>query len=189
MKNTIKTLIFAVGLTIVSFPGGANAAITFTETSDFSGNLGSPFIIPDPLGLGANTITGSLPIDFVGMEDADVFHANNPNGFTVSSITVDILNFVGTTTNPGDGGGALRLEDPGFDQKYVLGSGQFSLVPSPSNASVFEFRFFGPSDFFNSEAGSMDYLVTLNAVPEPSSVLLLVLGALGLVTARLKRNS
>jgi len=186
MKNAIKTLTLAAGLTIVSFLGGANAAIIFTETSDFSGNLGSPFIIPDPLGVGANTITGALPDEF-GSPDIDVFYVNNPNGFTVSMITVVISNFVGTTTSPGDGLGLLRLEDPGFDQKVVLGNGQFSLVPSPSNATVFEFRFIGPDDIRNFEAGSMNYVVTLNAVPEPSTGLLFGTFALGAALLRRRK--
>jgi hypothetical protein len=168
------------------FTGYTNAAITFTETSDFSGNLGSPFILPESLGLGANTITGTLPEDF-GQEDVDVFYVNNPSQLSVSSITVDISSFVGTLTDPSSGFGGLRLEAPGFKQETVNGNGTFSLPPSVSNATQFQFRFFGPSDITNMEAGSMNYQVTLNAVPEPSSALLFGTFALAAALGR-RRN-
>ncbi len=63
MKHAIKTLYLAACFSIVSFPEGASAAFTITETNDFSSRPSLPFVIPEPLGIGANTITGSLPID------------------------------------------------------------------------------------------------------------------------------
>jgi len=177
MKNPAFLLVLSVALAITAIPNRAHGIITFTETDDFSGNLGSPFIIPEALGIGANTITGSLPSDMLdpfATADRDVFHVNNSSGLTVSSITVDITNFVGTTTEPLFHPGGLRLEDPGFDQESVFENGQFSLVATPADASVFEFRFAGPEDITNSEAGSMDYVVTINAVPEPSQTGILI---------------
>lgn len=173
MKNTITLGVLTIIFALVVLPTRAHAVINLIETTDFSGNLSSPFIVPESLGFGTNTITGFLPknSDF-GFEenDVDVFHVNNPDELTVSSITVEISNFVGTTTEPNNGAGALRLEDPGFDQEIVFGNGQFTIVASPANASVFEFRFIGPGDIMNDEAGSMDYVVTINAIPEPAVI-------------------
>jgi hypothetical protein len=187
MKKATKALALAGGIIISSFGGTADAAITFTETTDMSGNLGSPYILGELLGLGTNTITGSLPNSFT-LVDCDVFHVNNPGGLVVTSITVTITDFVGTTASPANGTGDLRLEDPGFDVQRTLGNGQYSLVPSSSDAPVFEFRFFGPQDSLNNEIGSMNYVVTINAIPEPSAPAL-VLGALGLGVVRRQRKA
>ncbi len=192
MKHAIKALTLAVGLVIGSFPEGANAAITFTETNDFDSNLNSPSIVPEPLGIGVNTVTGSLPATLFGFidSDTDAFRVDNPNGLTVTAITVTVSNFVGTLNNPRSGSGVLRLESPGFDQAIIRDNGQFPLVPTQSNASAFLFRFGGPldsNDFSNREAGNMDYVVTLNAVPEPSTGLLF--GAFALGAALLRRRN
>lgn len=194
MKNQTNGRFLAIIFTSALVAGQGYGAFTVTETTDYSGNLGSPFIVPEPLGYGANTISGTLPanVDFGYSEaDGDVFYVNNPDGLTVTSITVDISNFVGTTTNPEFGAGTLRLEAPGFDQHAVYNNGQFTLVPSPSDASVFEFRFFGPEDFMNfenREVGSMDYLVTLNAVPEPTTGLLFGAFAVGATMIRRRKG-
>ena len=180
----MKELRLAFILLTISVSGHANGAITYNETSDFSGNLGSPFIIPGALGFGVNTISGTLPADFGMFGDTDVFHVNNPDGLEVTSIIVTITNFVGTPTDPSNGGGILRLEDPGFAQQSVGSNGDFTLLSAPNNASVFEFRFGGPEDFDNSEAGGMDYLVTMNAVPEPSIAGLVCIAAVGFVATR-----
>ncbi len=81
----------------------------------------------------------------------------------------------------------MRLLNDEFDKKIIRGNEQFSLVFSTSNASFFDFQLNGPFDTSNREAGSMDYVVTINAVPEPSTGFLF--GAFALGTALLRRRN
>lgn len=195
MNKKSKMMLIAAIWALFGTLQAISEVITYTETTNFSPNLGFPYIVPGTLGIGNNTITGSLQVDEF-FADVDVFHVNNFNEYLVQSITVDVSNFVGTTTNPMESPGALRLESPGFRNIAVWNNGQFELLTAPSNAPIFEFRFIGPEDFFigpedflNFEVGGMDYIVTIVAVPEPS-VIALLFGALAVITVikRRKKN-
>jgi hypothetical protein len=184
MNKHSGTLVLGTIIAAGVFTMKAEATLVYTESTDFSNNLGSPTSIPGSLEPGLNTISGSLPDDFGEFADGDVFSVSNMNGYSVDSITVDISEFIGTTTDPDNSLGILRLEDPGFSQSAVWGNGQYALTVSETDAdaSEFLFRFGGPEDFENEEAGSMNYVVSMDVVPEPASVMLLGLsgGALWL---------
>lgn len=186
MNKKSKMMLIAAIWALFGTLQAISEVITYTETTNFSPNLGFPYIVPGTLGIGNNTITGSLQVDEF-FADVDVFHVNNFNEYLVQSITVDVSNFVGTTTNPMESPGALRLESPGFRNIAVWNNGQFELLTAPSNAPIFEFRFIGPEDFMNFEVGGLDYIVTIVAVPEPS-VIALLFGALAVITVIKRRK-
>ena len=171
----------------------AHAAIAFTEESDFSDLLTDPSIIPGSLGIGVNTVIGSLPSPILPKSfhsrvivfsdpDTDFIYINNPSFLSVNSITIKISNFIGTQTDLTGGLGRIELLEESISRKNtradaangqnISADGEYSLVPSVSNASQFKFRFVGPSDPLTREVGSMNYVLTLNVVPEPSSALL-----------------
>jgi hypothetical protein len=100
MKKKTMTCSLTVALALAGiFTSEAQATVIFTEESDFSGDLESPFIVPGSLGVGADTITGSLPAGFL-YADRDTFQVNNPSLLSISSITITITNYIGTTTDP-----------------------------------------------------------------------------------------
>ena len=150
-------------------------AIAVTEAGDWSGNLSSPYVVPGSLGLGVNTITGTLPLTR-GECDTDVFQVNNPSGLFVTSITLDISNFTASTGIRG----RLDIFQPVIAAVYFGANGRYSLPSLPvalSNPSALAFRIYGPND--NPNYGSANYIVsiTASAVPEPVSA-----SAVGLVT-------
>jgi hypothetical protein len=155
-------------------------AIAVTEAGDWSSNLSTPYVIPSPLGLGVNTITGTLPLSGGPFEsiDTDVFRVNNPSGFFVTSITLDISSFI---SSPGTRG-RLDIFQPVIAAVYFGANGRYSLPSLPvalSNPSALAFRIYGPNDGSNN--GSANYIVsiTATAVPEPisaSAVGLVILG-------------
>lgn len=184
--NIIRRLTLAI-VCAGAVTSSTNAAISYTETSDFSGNLGSPFAIPGSLGIGANTITGSLPVE-LGSSDGDVFSVDNSSFLSISSISISISNFIGTTTDPSNGFGLFEILLPNSGSELINGNGFFLLSATINDVSQLQFRLFGPEDFMNMEYGSMDYTVTINAVPEPSSALLTGAFALFALAARTLRR-
>jgi hypothetical protein len=104
MKLKTMTCSLTVALALAGiFISDAQATIIFAEVADFSSDQGSPFIVPGSLGVGANTITGSLPAGFRDA-DSDTFQVNNPSLLSISSISITITNYIGTTTEPRRGG-------------------------------------------------------------------------------------
>jgi hypothetical protein len=61
MKKKTKALVLAVIGHSFLVTAAGYGAITSAECADFSGNPGSPFIVPEQLGHGANSIKGNLP--------------------------------------------------------------------------------------------------------------------------------
>jgi hypothetical protein len=151
-------------------------AIEFTETSDFSGTLGSPAQITPALETGINKIYGSVPEDF-GMRDIDVFEVQLPFDLTILSISIQVSNFVPAGSEQGRFE-ILFAADGNTGAVDIPSDGTFDLPFNLGDPSRIAFRVFGPEDFETFTAGSFDYTVNI-AVPEPSTYTLLAMTAAG----------
>ena len=160
--------------------------INYTESSDFSARFDNPTPIPGALDIGVNTISGTMPDESGEMVDSDCFSVSNPNGYNVSSVTVSISNYYAPS---GGGEGHISIQSPSSGWETVFGNGTVSLDVTDADASDFVFRFAGPENMEERTAGSMDYTVSINVVPEPATAGLLGLsvGALWLLR-RLKNH-
>lgn len=154
----------------------ALAGFNVVETTDWSGNLGSPFLVPEPLGVGVNTLVGTLPLPSNGQfGDVDVFQIDNPAGLMLGGfVNLEISDFVA-----GGGLGLARLELllPSSGSVNFSGDGSFAFVPNVVDLSSLRFRISAPSNT-DAAPGSASYTVTITAIPEPSTLGLLLVGAL-----------
>jgi hypothetical protein len=164
----------AVGLVLIGRMVHA-APLSFTESGDFSGNLGSPFIIAQPLDVGINTISGSLPANFLA--DVDVFQVSVPTSLLVGSIQIDVTNYVGVQ---GDNG-RFEILLPNLGAVDFAADGLFSLSAIFNDPGTLKFRVLAPEVLSPPATGSYNYTVRISAspVPEPSTFLLMGAGILG----------
>ena len=139
-----------------------------------------------PWGVGANTFTGTLPVS-LGTTDLDAFRVSNPSLLGITSISISITNYVGTT-DPTRDVGNFQILSPNFGRENIIGDGFYTLATTLNDSSQLTIGIAAPYDPQNLENGSMNYQVTINAVPEPSSSVLMA--TLALVGAlRRKRNA
>jgi len=112
-----------------------------TEGSvDWSGNLSTPFVIP-ALGEGVNTFSGTLPLSY-GQFDVDVFQVNNPSGFSITSIKLDISSYVGGPYVRG----RLSMFQPASAAVLYDSNGSYNLSASfDTPPSFVAFRLLGPN--------------------------------------------
>jgi hypothetical protein len=152
----------------------ACAAISIVETTEFSPSPLSPTVISEPLGPGINTITGTLPGEST-IPEVDVFQLGNPLSLPLA-ITISFSDFVPSVPpHPA----IVRLMAPNGGQVTADGNGQFVLPAVLSDPATLVFHMSGPgvggSEFIT--AGSANYTVTINAVPEPSGAALILLAS------------
>jgi hypothetical protein len=160
----------------------SQGAIAVTETGDWSGNLSTPYIIPTPLGLGINTISGTLPL--VGSFDTDVIQVNNPSGFSIASIQLSVTSFSAPSIYSR---GRLSIFQPTSATVLFDANGNYTLPATFSSPpSLLDFRLLGPNGDGN---GSANYMISITAtpVPEPVSAVAAGLAILGFAVWR-KRN-
>jgi hypothetical protein len=161
-----------------------HGAINVTETSDWSANLSSPYVIPTPLGLGINTISGTLPLDGFGAIDCDVIQVNNPSGFSIASIQLSVTSFSAPSIYSR---GRLSIFQPTSAAVLFDANANYTLPATFSSPpSLLDFRLLGPS---GDGDGSANYMISITAtpVPEPVSAVAAGLAILAFAVWR-KRN-
>ena len=193
----------AVAAAMVTLSSSAMANLTYDES--VSGNLENfPTPLDSPtnlgtLGLGANTVKGSVggQVPGFGVNGIDVFHVTTPAG-SLLSLQLDISKY-----SPAPSGGPGTI--PNLSAYcFVPSGGVDATVGGPSSGTYT--GSFGPfsqatgitvyiepperlSQPGNTGAvtgyGAGDYLLTMTVtVPEPATLTLLALGAIGLLFAR-----
>ena len=190
MKLTQATVIFTLFGLCFTGARTAHAAISLTETGDFSNNAASPFIVPQPLGIGVNTISGSLPPPTDSRYlDYDYFTIRNPVGHLVAAVNLTISSYGG----PAGASGVLEIFSLNPNTLSFSSNGTFSLPVTLINSSDLTFRLSGLA--YNSSSfpyapytgGSSNYTLSV-VVPEPSSTLLIALGIAGVALSGRKHG-
>ena len=165
----------------------AHAAIALTETGDFSNNAASPFIVPESLGVGMNTISGSLPPPASTFYlDYDYFTIRNPVGHLVAAVNLTISNYGG----PAGASGVLEIFSLNPNTLSFSSNGTFSLPVTLINSSDLTFRLSGlaySEGMFPRQGGTSNYTLSV-VVPEPSSALFIGLGIAGAALSRRKHG-
>lgn len=183
----IRSTLLALALTSASSFG----AVVYSEAAsgDLSGAFGSPTAVV--LSNGANTISGSIGNNggsgATNGSDADYFTFNVAAGSAISAITIDAyafspndpgVSFLGYTEDSaffgqtgGDIAGSAFIEASSGDilpglAGGPLGPGSYSFWLQETSANV------------------VDYQLTITQVPEPGSVALFSIAALGFVLHR-----
>lgn len=168
----MNTRLFACALAATS--SAAMATVTYIETTDLSNQQLSPSLITPALGIGLNTISGTLPVQpgSIPRPDHDFFRVTLPNTYSISSISIDVTNFVGIS-GPGNNGSLLMVNtvtNAGVTGiVYLYNNNSYSLTFTLADPNNIVLAVTPPSNSFpNNQAGSLDYTVNINVVPAPS---------------------
>ncbi|MGJ8672100.1 PEP-CTERM sorting domain-containing protein [Rubritalea sp.] len=187
MKTTKKVATLAATLiTIGSLVGGANAAMTMTINEvgndlvfSYSGTLDS-WTSDSP---SSGTFVQSTPSNFYSL-------TGDHDDYITSGIVLDSGNWTSTSLS----GGVKSGDNFGFDGSYWYASGplytagtQITGSATYTNTSYATAGFtIGDSGSFSGGGNTVSFQVA--AVPEPSSALLVGLGALSFVVRRRRTN-
>lgn len=164
----------------------AQAAFTVVEGVDFSNSRFTPAIIPSVLGPGDNVVTGTLPGSST-IPDMDVFRVDNPDGLSITAITISFSSFEpGSPFRPA----TVNLLAPNSGTITADGNGGFLLPAAISNPANLTLELIGPgqpgSEFIT--AGSANYTVTISAIPEPAVAVFLGAAGMALLVGRARRR-
>ena len=199
MNNIKDFLIFMIAL--FSSSRSAEAAISLLEVGDWSDSHLAPTEISEPLGLGFNTLSGSIgQVPF----DSDSFIIRNPFGLQIDSIMVSISNLTwpiypegepivsllpGVIVVAPNHVGLVPWEDGTFPLTTdYTGSGDLVLA----DESALLFSIFMDENPAIALSGGFDYELQITtsapevagSVPEPSAALLGALGGFALLRRR-----
>jgi hypothetical protein len=192
-QKTLPAASAALLFTIVSGHG----AVIYNESvnRDLSGLFGSP--TPLNLTTGANTIIARMGnngnFGATNGSDADYLTVTSDSGASLVSITVDSYSF--GPNNPGVSFAGYvaaaefagqAAQDIGGSMLFNASSGNildnFTGGPSPLGAGTYSFW------FQETSSNLVDYQLTLNLVPEPSTTLLGIFGASLFLANRRRRH-
>ncbi|MEO1497024.1 MAG: PEP-CTERM sorting domain-containing protein [Planctomycetota bacterium] len=151
------------------------APLTIVETVDFDDNSDTPL---GPLGPGANTVRGTLPF-VAGQGDFESLIIQNPSSLEILSFRIELL-----SVEPSDTAFSVSYAStiPGFQGSFISGlPNEPVVIPGRGNTGSTLFRIESEPRGAGADY-TATYLLTLEVVPEPSSLALLGLG--GLLIAR-----
>lgn len=175
-----------VGLAMAALAPMAIGQIAVNESSfggDFNPGLGSPTNITPALGLGVNTITGSVGGIGFSADALDIFRVTLPAGTSISSISLTASNWVSST--PSDLARYELLFAPSnTGARNFLANGTYPLTFNLGNPNDIAFRVGSPRDEFGASSGSFDYVLNLTVVPTPGATAMLGMGALAAARRR-----
>ncbi len=157
-------------------------------TGDLSGNLAAPTSLS--FGIGANTIIGQIGANgnngATNGNDADYFTFSLSSGVSIDSIVIDSHSGTGPSFLGYRAGTSFSGQAIGDIDNFVLfQSTSGDILPSLAGGSL------GAGDYAfwiqETAAGPVNYQITFNTVPEPSTALLTFLG-MGLFLLRRPRK-
>ena len=164
----------------------ARGAFTIVEGMEFSNSRFTPTILPSVLGFGDNVVIGRLPGSST-IPDTDVFRIDNPDGMVIGPITVNFSSFsAGSPFRPA----TVNLLAPNSGTITADGNGVFLLPAVISNPANLTLALIGPgqpgSEFIT--AGSANYTLTINTIPEPAVTVFLGAAGITLLVGRARRR-
>lgn len=184
----MKTFLLTCALAATS--SAALGSVTYIETTDISNNQLAPTLITPALGIGLNTVSGTLPVQpgTFPRPDVDFFRVTLPNTYSISSISIDVTNYVGVTGS-GNFGGLLMINTVtnagNTGAAYFYGNSSVSLNFTLADPNNIVLLVSSPNNGFpNFEAGSADYTVNINVIPAPSVFAIAGLFGLGAIRRR-----
>lgn len=161
----------------------ASPALTVVEGVDFSDSSATPTAI-GTLDLGVNTVSGTLDSTLLAGDDADNFRFVVDPGMLVTSVLVSISGYGQT----GDPDGVARDLATNVSDFAIAGNGLSpELLLTPFGAGSFDFQVLDTTGGGLLNNLSLSYTVTMVAVPEPATAVLLAAALLGLGAARRSR--
>jgi hypothetical protein len=166
-RSRFSARVYCPALTVVLvLSSAASAGITYTEGADFSGDLGSPSLITPDLDLGLNRVIGTLPTSHGGSRaDRDFFRVVLLTGFDISTISLDVSNYVGVPSGYPGGYQIYSYADGNYGWTWVAGDGNFPLSFTLGEPNNIVFQVYGPEEPGQTDAGSFDYTLNINVVP------------------------
>src|SRR5262245_4900162 len=155
--------------------------LSVTESGDFSGSGLSPTAV-GTLDAGINTISGDTA-DSAPFPDSDFFSVTLPGGFSITGISLSVSSFV-------DGSllsSLVLLSSPSSGFESFNGDGTVTVDPFTISGTTVVIDVRGDGGFDVPGRDTFDYTVSITAIPEPATALLVGLGLAGVAAASRRR--